>query len=96
MADALRGSTDAPDYPPAPHARQAGKHVVLGLILPKYIPDAFDEQHRELEAERDQDADPSAPGAISLPNPKPEIRNPKFEMSCPPLLPACVFAPHLL
>ncbi|HWQ40382.1 MAG TPA: class I SAM-dependent DNA methyltransferase [Burkholderiales bacterium] len=41
MADALRGSMDAAEY----------KHVVLGLIFLKYISDAFDEQHRRLQAE---------------------------------------------
>ena len=40
MADALRGSMDAAEY----------KHVVLGLIFLKYISDAFEEQHAELEA----------------------------------------------
>ena len=48
MADALRGSMDAADY----------KHVVLGLIFLKYISDAFEELHSELEKERDQGADP--------------------------------------
>ena len=48
MADALRGSMDAAEY----------KHVVLGLIFLKYISDAFEEQHKKLEAERDQGADP--------------------------------------
>ena len=51
MADALRGSMDAAEY----------KHVVLGLIFLKYISDAFEEQHRKLEAERDQGADPEDP-----------------------------------
>ena len=35
MADTLRGSMDAAEY----------KHVVLGLILLKYISDAFEEAH---------------------------------------------------
>ncbi len=48
MADALRGSMDAAEY----------KHVVLGLIFLKYISDAFEEQHKKLEAERAQGADP--------------------------------------
>ena len=48
MADALRGSMDAADY----------KHVVLGLIFLKYISDAFEELHSELEKERNQGADP--------------------------------------
>ncbi|MCX7625923.1 MAG: type I restriction-modification system subunit M N-terminal domain-containing protein [Candidatus Sumerlaeaceae bacterium] len=51
MADALRGSMDAAEY----------KHVVLGLIFLKYISDAFDEQHRKLEAEMAQGADPEDP-----------------------------------
>jgi type I restriction enzyme M protein len=50
-ANALRGSMDAAEY----------KHVVLGLIFLKHISDAFDEQHRKLEAERDQGADPEDP-----------------------------------
>jgi len=48
MADALRGSMDAAEY----------KHVVLGLIFLKYISDAFEAQHAQLEAEQDQGADP--------------------------------------
>jgi type I restriction enzyme M protein len=51
MADALRGSMDAAEY----------KHVVLGLIFLKYISDAFEEQHAQLEAERAQGADPEDP-----------------------------------
>ena len=39
MADALRGSMDAAEY----------KHVVLGLIFLKYISDAFEELHTQLE-----------------------------------------------
>ena len=41
MADALRGSMDAAEY----------KHVVLGLIFLKYISDAFEETHAQLEAD---------------------------------------------
>jgi type I restriction enzyme M protein len=48
MADALRGSMDAAEY----------KHVVLGLIFLKYISDAFEAQHAQLEAEQAQGADP--------------------------------------
>ncbi len=48
MADALRGSMDAAEY----------KHVVLGLLFLKYISDAFEEKHAQLEAERSQGADP--------------------------------------
>jgi type I restriction enzyme M protein len=51
MADALRGSTDAAEY----------KHVVLGLIFLKSISDAFEERHKQLEAERAQGADPEDP-----------------------------------
>ena len=40
MADALRGSMDAAEY----------KHVVLGLIFLKFIPDAFEERHAALVA----------------------------------------------
>lgn len=50
-ANALRGSMDAAEY----------KHVVLGLIFLKYISDAFEEQHRKLEAEQAQGADPEDP-----------------------------------
>jgi type I restriction enzyme M protein len=51
MADALRGSMDAAEY----------KHVVLGLLFLKYISDAFEEQHAELETERASGADPEDP-----------------------------------
>jgi type I restriction enzyme M protein len=51
MADALRGSMDAAEY----------KHVVLGLIFLKYISDAFEAQHAQLEAEKDEGADPEDP-----------------------------------
>ncbi len=37
------------------------KHVVLGLIFLKYISDAFEAKHAELEAQRDQGADPEDP-----------------------------------
>jgi type I restriction enzyme M protein len=37
------------------------KHVVLGLIFLKYISDAFEAQHAQLEAERVQGADPEDP-----------------------------------
>jgi type I restriction enzyme M protein len=50
-ADALRSNMDAAEY----------KHVVLGLIFLKYISDAFEEQHTELEAEKAQGADPEDP-----------------------------------
>ena len=51
MADALRGNMDAAEY----------KHVVLGLIFLKYISDAFEEAHAQLQAERSAGADPEDP-----------------------------------
>ena len=51
MADALRGSMDAAEY----------KHVVLGLIFLKYISDAFEERHAQLEREQTEGADPEDP-----------------------------------
>ncbi|MBI1995323.1 MAG: type I restriction-modification system subunit M N-terminal domain-containing protein, partial [Deltaproteobacteria bacterium] len=51
MADALRGSMDAAEY----------KHVVLGLIFLKYISDAFEAKHTELESQRAEGADPEDP-----------------------------------
>jgi type I restriction enzyme M protein len=50
-ADMLRNNMDAAEY----------KHVVLGLIFLKYISDAFEAKHAELEAEIDQGADPEDP-----------------------------------
>ena len=50
-ADALRNNMDAAEY----------KHVVLGLIFLKYISDAFEAKHAELEAERASGADPEDP-----------------------------------
>lgn len=50
-ADALRSNMDAAEY----------KHVVLGLIFLKYISDAFEEKHAELEKERSKGADPEDP-----------------------------------
>ena len=47
-ADALRNNMDAAEY----------KHVVLGLIFLKYISDAFEAKHAELEAEKAAGADP--------------------------------------
>ena len=47
-ADALRNNMDAAEY----------KHVVLGLIFLKYISDAFEAKHAELDAQRAQGADP--------------------------------------
>ena len=37
------------------------KHVVLGLIFLKYISDAFEAKHAELEAQKKQGADPEDP-----------------------------------
>ena len=50
-ADALRNNMDAAEY----------KHVVLGLIFLKYISDAFEAKHAELEAHKKQGADPEDP-----------------------------------
>jgi type I restriction enzyme M protein len=47
-ADALRNNMDAAEY----------KHVVLGLIFLKYISDAFEAKHSQLQAQKDQGADP--------------------------------------
>lgn len=47
-ADALRNNMDAAEY----------KHVVLGLIFLKYISDAFEAKHTELEAQQAEGADP--------------------------------------
>jgi type I restriction enzyme M protein len=47
-ADALRNNMDAAEY----------KHVVLGLIFLKYISDAFEAKHAELDAQRAEGADP--------------------------------------
>ncbi len=51
MADALRNNMDAAEY----------KHIVLGLIFLKYISDAFEAKHAELEAQKTQGADPEDP-----------------------------------
>jgi type I restriction enzyme M protein len=50
-ADALRNNMDAAEY----------KHVVLGLVFLKYISDAFEAKHAELDAQRAQGADPEDP-----------------------------------
>src|SRR5688572_10138437 len=50
-ADALRNNMDAAEY----------KHVVLGLIFLKYISDAFEAKHAELEARKKHGADPEDP-----------------------------------
>ncbi len=44
-ADKLRSNMDAAEY----------KHVVLGLIFLKYMSDAFEELHKELENDKDSD-----------------------------------------
>src|SRR5713101_3822639 len=51
MADALRNNMDAAEY----------KHVVLGLIFLKYISDAFEAKHAELDAQRKKGAEPEDP-----------------------------------
>src|SRR5262249_53684624 len=50
-ADALRNNMDAAEY----------KHVVLGLIFLKYISDAFEAKHAELDLQRSDGADPEDP-----------------------------------
>jgi type I restriction enzyme M protein len=50
-ADALRNNMDAAEY----------KHVVLGLIFLKYISDAFEAKHAELEAKKPDGANPEDP-----------------------------------
>jgi type I restriction enzyme M protein len=50
-ADALRNNMDAAEY----------KHVVLGLIFLKYISDAFEAKHAELDVQRGEGADPEDP-----------------------------------
>jgi type I restriction enzyme M protein len=50
-ADALRNNMDAAEY----------KHVVLGLIFLKYISDAFEGKHAELDAQKVQGADAEDP-----------------------------------
>ena len=50
-ADTLRGNIDAAEY----------KHVVLPLIFLKYISDAFEELHEELESKADEGMDSEEP-----------------------------------
>jgi type I restriction enzyme M protein len=50
-ADALRNNMDAAEY----------KHVALGLIFLKYISDAFEAKHKELDAQRAEGADSEDP-----------------------------------
>jgi len=51
LVNTLGGGLEAPE----------NKHVVLGLIFLKYISDAFEEKHAEIEAEKAQGADPEEP-----------------------------------
>jgi len=53
-ADKLRGHMDASEY----------KHVVLGLVFLKYISDAFEERHKDLE---EKTANPSSPMFVREP-----------------------------
>src|SRR6266404_6250539 len=54
-ADALRNNMDAAEY----------KHVVLGLIFLKYISDAFEAKHAELDAPARRRRRPGRPGRVS-------------------------------
>jgi hypothetical protein len=56
-ADALRNNMDAAEY----------KHVVLGLIFLKYISDAFEAKHAELDGAEAQGADPEDPTSTAPP-----------------------------
>ena len=51
MANALRGNIDAAEY----------KHIVLPLMFLKYISDALEELHDELESKADEGYDPEQP-----------------------------------
>ena len=51
LADTLRGNIDAAEY----------KHIVLPLMFLKYISDAFEELHQELESKADEGYDPEQP-----------------------------------
>ncbi len=53
-ADALRNNMDAAEY----------KHVVLGLIFLKYISDAFEAKHAELEAQTGAGRRPRGPRRV--------------------------------
>ncbi|MCL4198384.1 MAG: type I restriction-modification system subunit M [Phycisphaerales bacterium] len=57
-ADKLRNNMDAAEY----------KHVVLGLIFLKYISDAFETKHAELEAAKVTGADPEDPDEYKAEN----------------------------
>ena len=56
-ADALRNNMDAAEY----------KHVVLGLIFLKYISDAFEAKHAELEAAAGRGRRPRGPATSTAP-----------------------------
>ena len=56
-ADALRNNMDAAEY----------KHVVLGLIFLKYISDAFEAKHAELEAQKARGRRPRGPATNTAP-----------------------------
>jgi type I restriction enzyme M protein len=58
LADALRNNMDAAEY----------KHVVLGLIFLKYISDAFEAKHAELDAAKAKGADPEDPDEYKAEN----------------------------
>ena len=51
LANALRGNIDAAEY----------KHIVLPLMFLKYISDAFEELHEELESKANEGYDPEEP-----------------------------------
>src|SRR5437016_8837344 len=75
-ADALRNNMDAAEY----------KHVVLGLIFRKYISDAFESKHAELEAQKAQGADPEDPDefiAVSIFWVPKEARRPHRQENAP-------------
>ena len=65
-ADKMRNNMDAAEY----------KHVVLGLIFLKYISDAFEERHTQLEKEVDQGADPENPDGHRADNLLGALRSP--------------------
>ena len=54
-ADALRNNMDAAEY----------KHVLLGLIFLKYISDAFEAKHAELDAQRGEGRRSRRPRRVS-------------------------------
>ena len=57
-ADTLRGNIDAAEY----------KYVVLPLIFLKYISDAFEELHEELESKADEGMDSEEPDCYTANN----------------------------